>query len=60
MMEDIAADYETEPEEISKMLETVKNLEEKGQTQGQENEFIKGLKDEQPKEHERNFPPAPS
>ena len=52
MMEDIAADYETEPEEISKMLETVKNLEEKGQTQGQENEFIKVLKDEQPKDLE--------
>ncbi|MCR4635726.1 MAG: flagellar hook-length control protein FliK [Butyrivibrio sp.] len=52
MMEDIAADYETEPEEISKMLETVKNLEEKGQTQGQENEFIKGLKDKQSKDLE--------
>jgi flagellar hook-length control protein FliK len=52
MMEDIAADYETEPEEISKMLETVKNLEEKGQTQGQENEFIKGLNDEQLKDLE--------
>ncbi|WP_027204198.1 flagellar hook-length control protein FliK [Butyrivibrio fibrisolvens] len=52
MMEDIAADYETEPEEISKMLETVKNLEEKGQTQGQENEFINVLKDEQPKDLE--------
>ena len=52
MMEDMAADYETEPEEISKMLETVKNLEEKGQTQGQENEFIKGLKDKQPKDLE--------
>jgi flagellar hook-length control protein FliK len=52
MMEDIAADYETEPEEISKMLETVKNLEEKGQTQGQENEFITVLKDKQPKDLE--------
>lgn len=52
MMEDIAADYETEPEEISKMLETVKNLEEKGQTQGQENDFIKGLKDKQPQDLE--------
>lgn len=46
MIEDIAADYDAQPDEIGKMLETIQNLEQGKQTQGQENELLKDLKED--------------